>query len=137
VRKTTMLPASLRTLMLACSLLLALPPGWCCMVRAGVPTPAAEKAAPHHCPCCPCQGTAKPKAPEPHPLPLPPAQCPCDGRQATAPDATKASGDNLTLAAPPPVIDLVPTFSVDGDIVALPFFPSHVSLQLLHRVWLC
>jgi hypothetical protein len=130
--------AILRPLTLACGLLLALPPGWCCMARAWESPQQAESDTP--CPppdCCPCKGPAQPKAPTPRPAPLPPGQCPCDGRQSVAPDAPKAVGCDLSLPAPLPVIDLVPCRARGDGPVSLPVFSSDFSLHLRHCVWLC
>ena len=126
-----------RTLILACSLPLAFPLGWCCMASAWVVRHDAgsETSCPRIC-CGHCTAPSTSKTPPSAPAPLPPGKCPCDERHATAPDAPKVIGGDLFVLAPLPVIDLVPA-QVECDTDFSPIFISDRSFQLLHCVWLC
>jgi hypothetical protein len=122
---------------LACGLLLALPPGWCCLLqpcpaRAAAPAPADPGP---QCPCC-----SHPIPPPEAPAPVPPPRCPCADRDATKSGTVKPPallpGDGLA-AAPTSAPDLQPSTapgeSLAGPNLALP----SVSLHILHCVWLC
>src|SRR5262245_64539709 len=79
--ETNMLSPLARSLMLACGLLLVLPPGWCCMVPfRACAQEVKDGDAQQPRPCCQhADGASKPsspRAPEPAP-PLPLAKCPC------------------------------------------------------------
>src|SRR3954447_25863085 len=67
-----------RCLVLASSLLLALPPGWCCLALSFAPF-AMDGSARSGVPAC-CQHKAKQKAADPKeaPKPLHHGECPCD-----------------------------------------------------------
>jgi hypothetical protein len=129
-----------RFLMLACGLLLALPPGWCCMAPfSACAQESAKGDAQQPRPCCQhADGTSKPSAPRPSqpapPLPL--GKCPC-AQHALSTDAPKAAGNDLALAAPPPLIDSVPFPVVADPVVIAPLPTFDHSCRLLHCVWLC
>lgn len=134
----------MHTLALAGGLLLALPPGWCCMVGPwGSAQKAGSRAAvPASCcgqcgSCCrTSQVPVEPAGPAPPQAPLPPAKCPCGDRHATAPDGPKVVTGDLVLLAPP-TIESAPAWCASERIVLSPVFYSDLSLQVLHRVWLC
>ncbi len=129
----------LRSLMLGCGLLLALPPGWCCTFAFRAPKPDTPKAAPEDTPgCCPCcaKKAAKP-AQTPTPAPKAPARCPCSDRQLVAPDAPKVFAGDLGLVVPSPVADLFTFWPGVRSAVGHrgPAAPS--SCHILNCVWLC
>jgi hypothetical protein len=127
----------LRTLLLASGLLVALPPGWCCMVRsvASPQVPKRDTPTPKSCCDC-CKEPAKPQTPEPRPLPHEPGKCPCGEHHSTAPDAPKALSLDLSLPTPSTMIDLTP-FWFDGRAVSSVVSPFDLSFRILHCVWLC
>jgi hypothetical protein len=129
----------LRYLVLGCSLLLALPPGWCCIfqvqarskeVKAEVPRPIGS--------CCGhCRGVVKPQVPTRTPVPALPGKCPCDDRHSTTPDAHKIVGGDLLIATTDLVHDLVLSAAEAEGLAGLPVPSSDHSLRILHCVWLC
>jgi hypothetical protein len=134
-----MLSAFPRYLLLTCGLLLALPPGWCCMVPArGVAEDVRKRddSPPRSC-CDRGHRAPAPAAPErPKRAPLPFDQCPCFERSAST-DVPKTVGCDHALAAPLPLVDLVPSPTVAVPTLAQPASPLDSSLQLVHCVWLC
>lgn len=122
-----------RILMLCCGLLLALPPGWCCIFAIQPARKETRKIVPH-CPCC-CDKSQEPN-PTPKPAPHKPQRCPCADRQTTTPDSVKAMPVSLTVLAVLPVLDPTLTESLACTPAPLPTFVSS-SPQLLHCVWLC
>src|SRR5437016_4045863 len=81
----------LRYVALACSLLLALPPGWCCYGR-GNPSALPEDARTEDvCPCCRHTAPAAPEDRNPE-RPAQCSSCPCDERQATSIETAAADG---------------------------------------------
>jgi hypothetical protein len=127
----------LHLLPLACGLLLALPPGWCCLLG---PCPARAAPAPAEpsdgaqCPCC-CHPNPRPEPARP----APPLRCPCADRDATTPDVLKPptllSGDGL--AALPAGADLELTASHDAPVTHAGPLSLSAPLNVLHCVWLC
>jgi hypothetical protein len=134
----------IRATVFACSLLLVLPTGWCCLfadclresqagANAAIPVPTA-------CchPCCPQQTQSHPnqgKRPEgPHP-----ERCPCTDRQAvaTVKQSVEKPVSTFALAAvSAPVKIKQLSFKAIGDCVTIvdsPTVPIHVSKCL----WLC
>jgi hypothetical protein len=132
-----MLSSFLHHLLLACGLLLALPPGWCCMLQLPKAEEQARPAAPKSVPCCCCKKGAKPASPTPAPPPQRPARCPCADRHSTAPDAPKVIGCDLSCVAPLPTTDLAPSGTAAGHPVVFRALPSETSPHLLNCVWLC
>jgi hypothetical protein len=128
-----------RFLLLACGLLLALPPGWCCMVPAHAvaqETRKSDDSQPRSC-CGHSKEAPKPAAPEgPKRAPLPFGRCPCCDR-TTSTDAPKTLGCDQALAAPLPLIVLAASPTLAGPILDQPVSPFDHSLQLIHCVWLC
>src|ERR1035441_7061012 len=87
----------LRTLVLACSLTLALPQGWCCLfaIQTTELAGTCSKAGSSGC-CCPCT-TARPSQSEKSPAkPVPIRNCPCADRNATL---TASSVENVDADA--------------------------------------
>src|SRR5437868_6834476 len=97
----------LRSLVLACSLLLVLPPGWCCMLAFQLSAHEAPGETPKPRTCCKHCRQAAPKAPtsRPAPTPLPSGECPCNDRLSMALDAPQSYHLDLSLPAPLPLID--------------------------------
>jgi hypothetical protein len=129
-----------RILVIVCGSVLALPQGWCCMGPSfALPRPPqTHEPSPSTCCEC-CKTSAKPKSSKtsaPRPAPVPSDTCPCADRNSTAPVAPEVVGCDLSLPAPLPVIDLVPTW-LSGDVANSLVLPSDVSFQLLHCIWLC
>lgn len=133
-----MRPFLLRLASLACGLLLALPPGWCCL---WLPGPARASAAPTEVPagpCCPCcNHPAQPAEPA---APAPPQRCPCADREATTPEAVKPpalqAGDSLATPVPA-ADDLAPSAAPGGLVPASSLALPSAPLNVLHCVWLC
>jgi hypothetical protein len=123
----------LQVLMLGCSLLLVLPPGWCCLAAGLVSRKEAAKTAP----CCRscCADKAPPAAPAP--CPHKPGKCPCGERNGTPPNAVKAFLDGLPAIASFSMLDRTPFALKEGDWIALPSLPFFASPHLLNCVWLC
>ncbi len=127
-----------RFLTLVGSLLLALPPGWCCMLWPQAPAQETRTAASQTRPCCgQCEPEGKPPAPSPgKPAPLPAGKCPCHDRDTTSPDAPKGVGPHLLAPATPLVVGPPPCWAGSGRHVDPPAFVSN-PLRLLNCVWLC
>ena len=130
----------LRSLAFACSLLLALPPGWCCL---WLPGPARAAAAPTEAPaepCCPCCNHPVPPTESEAPAPAPPQRCPCADRETTTPEAVKPpallAGDHLGTPIPC-ADDLAPSAAPGGLVPASSLAPSSAPLNVLHCGWLC
>ena len=130
----------LRSLMLGCGLLLALPPGWCCTFafRPAKPAPAQQEAPQDTPGCCPCCAKKAPRpAQTPTPAPEAPARCPCSDRQLAAPDAPKVFAADMGLVVPVPVTDLFTFWPCGRFNVALRCPAAHSSSHILNCVWLC
>ncbi len=134
-----MRPFLLRLASLTCGLVLALPPGWCCL---WLPEPAHAAAAPSEAPakpCRPCCGHSVQPAEPAAPAPVPPPPCPCADRNATTPEAVKPPallpGDGL--AATLPALDLTPSAAPEHLVPDLSLAPPSTPLNVLHCVWLC
>ena len=125
----------LRSLVLGCGLLLALPPGWCCIFAFRSVKQEAPKASPCCCPCC-AKEAPRP-APTPAPAPKAPDRCPCADRHSTAPDAPKVFASDPGFVAPVPVIHLAPFWL--GITAPAGFCPpaAATSSHVLNCVWLC
>jgi hypothetical protein len=127
-----------RYLVLACSLLLALPPGWCCLLEAHTFGEIGKKRL-RTCAACCCKDTAKGSETAPDPSAPRPPRCPCDDRNSTSPDS--AAGKSAGAAVLPIAFGaagLRPLTPV-GDGLPLLSFPAGLdtSLHLLHCIWLC
>jgi len=138
----------LRSLVLTCSFILVLPPGWCCMIP--LPAPAQEgeddtqqdkQNTPKPSPCCGCCCQAKAKAADPQapsqPEPPPAGKCPCDERHSTAPSSPKTFAGDLLGALPLDLLDLTFCWSGAGETVTPRTASVVAPLQLLHCLWLC
>src|SRR5690348_2493816 len=118
----------IRILCLACGLLLALPPAWCCWTP--WLAPAAQPVSPHAS-CC-----HKESAPRPAPV-APPAQCPCYDLQTVALTGPVKVAPDLALASSP-VVAVVDSPRGGPPADAAPIAPQFSRpLHLLRCVWLC
>jgi len=97
----------LQTLMVACSLTLALPQGWCCLIAVQI----KEKVATGEEPTCSMFGTpgcccpTRPSKPNKSPAPV--ERCPCTDRNATVTTNSVEKADvDLGVVAILPEIDL-------------------------------
>ena len=126
----------LRLLVLGCGLLLALPPGWCCIFAFRSVKQEAPKSSP--CCCCPCCAEKAPRpAPTPTPAPKAPDRCPCADRHTTAPDAPKVFVCDLGFVVHLPATDLSPSWPGVSSLVG-PHSPAvPTSSHALNCVWLC
>src|SRR5262245_43108747 len=85
-----------RCLILLCSLVLVLPPGWCCMAS----HPDTQRAeAKRCCGCSHCQRTDVP-TPVPKPPPVEPFNCPCFDRNSTPPSSPKPLAADAIAVGP-------------------------------------
>lgn len=131
----------IRYLALACSLLLALPPNWCCYIAGAAARARQIEAA--DTPVCPCCKHVAPSAPtDDDSTPPPPCRgCPCDERQATSVEPAASHAPELSLPAvavpttfPPATVCGVFTVRIAHDLSPPPD-PS--PLNLLNCLWLC
>ena len=139
-----------RTLALACCLLLVLPPGWCCWLLlegspraanvAEVARPATAKVA-GSC-CCQTQ-EPRPQAPvEGKKLPAPRTplkQCPCSERQTTPPSFNSVDHDDgaVVVVAILPFSDSAPPV-LGGIAAVVPVaHPPDCPIHIRYCVWRC
>ncbi len=133
-----MISKPVRILALACSLLLALPPGWCCVLKAYTLGQVGKKTQ-QICESCCHNQPAKDSKPNPSPPSPRPGKCPCDDRNSTSADSTSAKSD--CAVALPAVCDPagslmhLPAIGVELPIAYHSF--SNASLHLIHCIWLC
>lgn len=144
-----------RSLVFACSLLLTLPQGWCCIFACHTAkatssmsgTTEAGKDVPGDagggCPLCmkhsePSSGSSD--WPTPTDKPSAPCQsvCPCADRHATLPASALAEQMDMGFALFLPPLDAATSIggqraAVDG----MDFFPPSLRLHILKCVWLC
>jgi len=133
-----------RCLVLACSLNLVLPAGWCCIFEP-VASQQKENADAPQCPTCcgHCKSACRAESPNhtetpaPAPKPTAPVECPCTWRYTTAPKTVTPINCDLCLSITEIVFDIKP--SVVGPIGPsdAAFSLSSPSLQTLHCNWLC
>ena len=131
-----MRPSLSRSLVALVSLLLALPPGWCCAALPG----EREATAPALHSCCHVNTkTPAGRAPA-HLHQRPPAECPgcaCPDRDSAAANRPQTGPVQLTLplnVAPTPA---VPVFNESGPTASAGRHVSSPPPQLLHCIWLC
>jgi hypothetical protein len=126
-----------RVLALVCGLVLALPPGWCCLLAA--PKAPVRAAAPTCDGCCCCCRVAHPPADPPAPPRGPFAKgCCCADR-----NATKPAGPEMIAPCPAPDLLAVPPAAAPapahlGPVLVADRPDLHSPpANLLHCVWLC
>jgi hypothetical protein len=136
-----------RVLVLACSLFLALPPGWCCMV-AGQTTKAptttstsdTAKAPVNTEKCCRCCRPNSDSNPSPTDKPSAPSKsfCPFSDRHAILPypsivEKVHTAGFVAILS---PLACLPPATPIEGLVRSTHYSPPH-QRHVLKCVWLC
>jgi hypothetical protein len=124
----------LRSLVLACSLTLALPPGWCCIFQAAQ---ADDEPAPVGCCKSASHQAPKPQDDNEPPQPSHGSDCPCADR-ATTP-VSKIDQLDRDVALPADVVALdgdVLLTSTRGDSAPALIVPPE-RLHLLQCCWLC
>lgn len=129
-----------RFLVFACSLILVLPEGWCCMFASQ--TPDTGKTAPAKsggcCDCCTGDAPTT-SAPTEKPAPAPERNCPCSERHATLSSSTlvKQVDAAFVPVAMLTSFDSVPVVvSVIGEVVSV-FHPPTRQIHVSKCVWLC
>lgn len=128
-----------RSLVVACSLLLALPPGWCCFAFHALPA-ADRVTAANVPPCCKHKLHANSSTSQQVPRPLQHGECPCDDRVSTPADDHHGYTPDLSVSVLQAVSATVPavlgtTHHVDGRDVSDPI--AAPSLRILHCHWTC
>lgn len=131
---------ALRSLVFACSLLFALPQGWCCIFAGYTPQAAATAASVSPGGCCEGCGhrTQSPSTPDQKPS-EPPSRCPCSDRLTVLPSASaveKADLDFAFAAVLPPLETVPPQVAVIEEALSVVHPPTH-QLHLFKCVWLC
>jgi hypothetical protein len=136
-----------RLLILACSLLLALPQGWCCLfavyqVNARTTAPATVGTidnASGHCPFChhqpPNQTTGTETAPGVPPSLPQKFVCPCADRHTTLTAPLHVEQETGFILPLPRDVSHVPRQVAVAAGIA--FAPSTPPLHVLNQVWLC
>jgi len=135
-----------RVLVLACSLLLALPPGWCCMF-ACQPTKAPTKTFPGDTAtspvnteeCCRCCRPNRDSNPIPTDKPSAPSKnlCPCSDRHAILPYSSFVEQVHIGFVAIlSPLACLPPATLIEGLVRSTHYPPTH-QRHVLKCVWLC
>ena len=128
-----------RFLVLACSLILALPQSWCCVFASQLDRITAGTAPTQRQVCCECQTGTVPAAPERKPSNLPPDRCPCSDRQTVLPHSPAVAKGSVDVAivAILPVPDASPTFiGMDAEAVCV-IHPPTCHRHVLKCVWRC
>ena len=128
-----------RLLVLACSLLLALPQGWCCYAFARAAVQGERVQSVKARPCC-AEQKSRSSAPGEAPAPAKPGKCPCADRNSTAPEKPLTISLDSSLPVVLALADTAPDLH-DGsrfDFGREVLHPSGApSLRLLHCLWLC
>jgi hypothetical protein len=123
-----------RLLVLACSMVLALPPSWCCLLADKVNSVGADAAK--ICPCCAHRAKSTKKIP----LPPPTRRCPCSDRNAIRLEISGPKTILQTDLCSPgegTVIDLTRTRLALGQIGFHQIFPATSPIHVLNCQWLC
>jgi hypothetical protein len=121
-----------RILVLTCGLLLALPPGWCCLLpQVGIRQPGKATAS-----CCHHKDQASTPTTPKAPLPEHGPPCGCVDRDSPVPSGPKTLP--VDLASVPAVV-LQPVFDGGAGAVVILTTAAVASppLNVLHCVWLC
>ncbi len=121
-----------RALVLCNALLVALPPGWCCLPAAVQPASPRDPA-----PCCHHKPAPDQPAPPTHPQPVKPCDAPrclTDATRAPVPETPPA---DLVPAALLAVPDAAPLPRAARVAEASELHALSPPPQLLHCVWLC
>jgi hypothetical protein len=130
-------PSPLRLVLALASVLLALPPGWCCVAPSPHPGPAPGRA-PRSC----CHGRRQAPAkrtPTHTPLPVPVngSSCCCFDRAPAKPARPGNAHPERALPPSPALAPALPLVNAEGATVPPGLHVPSPPLQLLHCVWLC
>jgi hypothetical protein len=134
----------------ACSLLLAFPPMWCCIVLDWVPVARADdgdadEPVPTKSPCCSCKTetttpTATPSQ-QPRDRETPPAPCPsgkcCWDRNTTPPPHPQQFHPDHAVVAVLPAVDALATAIHEPVTISLRALPVSPPIHVFDCVWLC
>jgi hypothetical protein len=127
-----------RFAVLACSLPLALPQGWCCLLAIELSRFTSEVSA-KPASCCACADKEETTtAPAEKPTRLPPGKCPCDDRHTVLLEKSSVEKPDLDFAFVLPVgEDLIAIFTgVEAEAVCVRHPPTF-RLHVFECVWLC
>jgi hypothetical protein len=120
-----------RSLLLACGIVAAFPPGWCCLLPA---RQIETAAAPSQQSCCHPRQTEHPNPPAER---LPPIRtCCCDLNDSALPSEIDAPQSDSAASTALLVLDVDLPGLISGVEVG-PSVPVSRSLQLLHCLWRC
>jgi hypothetical protein len=127
-----------RLLLLTAAGMLALPPGWCCILAPAAGVSAARLAVPERpTPCTHCCQEPRADQEEEQPPSRPPCTVCCgDLNVPLSQRAIDFSPDALVAALPPAAALPDPTGAVDAIAPAWPIPPTR-ALHVLQCVWLC
>lgn len=132
----------LRTLVFACSLTLALPQGWCCLLAMQNAAKGSGSVTPSSSDCCPCSApqpeNSKPDGTPSEKSPVPIKNCPCTERNTTLiTGGIEKIEFDLGFVAILPVADFVNQEVGARENVARSVYLPPQSLHVLHCLWLC
>lgn len=131
--------SAVRFLVLACSVLLALPPGWCCYFPICRPSAENASAGTDQVRTC-CKHHAHPSPSNQEPEPKQPFNCPCDERLSTPVEHSQAWALDLSLptfVAPVATIPELITNRYAGFLGETSSLAAEPPLHLLNCLWLC
>lgn len=134
-----------RSLIFTCSLLLALPQGWCCLfaLQTEKTATAKEDTATTHakstkacCPCC-AQNPDPERGPKDKPSGPSKRVCCCPDRDATLSSSSSIEkADSGFLVLLPPLDPVAPTLTLVEEVVSNLLLPT-LALHVVNCVWLC
>jgi len=132
--------SAVRFLVLVCSVLLALPPGWCCYFPGCKPSAENASTCPDQVRTC-CKHRAHPTPSNQEPEPKQPFNCPCDERLSTPVEHSQAWALDLSLPTFVAPVATIPEQLITnryagflGETSSLAAEPPH---HLLNCLWLC
>jgi hypothetical protein len=138
----------IRSLALLCSVLLALPPGWCCMVGSA---PCCNQCQPvknekvpsthpssHKSCCCSSETTEQnSNCPAPSPKPSTPVKpCCCEKAPSSLPEGARLLPD-LFVVPLAVLVELPFSNGIDRAAAGPALVDTSPALHVLHCVWLC
>ncbi len=139
-----------RTLVFACSLLLAFPPAWCCMALDLLPVPRAnaddaDQPAPPESTCCCCKAKQPAPPPDAASEPAPPREAPppcqsgkcCWDRHTTPPQHPQQFHPDHTIVAVLPPTVAAPVVVSEATAITLRALPVSPPIHVFDCVWLC
>jgi hypothetical protein len=126
-----------RSLALFCSLVLALPAGWCCMIGplpVGCGRPVVAKTRPC-CGCSKCNRQSSDRSSQP--MPATPKHCPCLDRDLSTPESYRPIDANFALPAIVVIAVPVDMARERTQPVGRVAIESNTSRHILNCLWLC